>query len=62
MKTYVCDMCRCFVGDPIRNVHMRELSFYLKPSKKQRIHLCSKCWMQIADVSRKKRSDENDRT
>lgn len=62
MKTYMCDMCGCFADDLFRRVHIREVKCAgEKPGKKIKIHLCSECWVQVADISRKKRSDKNDR-
>jgi hypothetical protein len=57
MKTYVCDMCKEVMCNPVKVVDMRELSFHLKPSKKEKIHLCRECWFQVVELSRKKRSD-----
>ena len=64
MKTYMCDICGSFVGDPMRRIYMREVYFKKEPTKRQRVHLCNVCFEQIAYTShsaRKKDGADNER-
>lgn len=53
----MCDICGSLVNDPCKRVYMREIFYKKKPCEKQRVHLCEECLRQIAEISRKKRSD-----
>ena len=58
MKTYMCDICGDFVDDPCLHIWMKEITYRAERfKKKKRVHLCNMCLKQIAEVSRKKRSD-----
>ena len=48
MRVYKCDFCNRFMENPFERVYMRELKLNDKPFKKRKIHICEKCWLQIA--------------
>lgn len=59
MKTYMCDICKACVDDVFKCVKMREIEIGGLLSKKRKIHICKDCWHEIAEKSRKKRSESN---